>query len=173
MSQGWPPDPVVHEVADLYLTIALEAFNKISMALDRDDVDTANEELVRYVKQYKDTEENPFEYLTRVGLVQVAVRMRTIAGDPDPAGEPKGELSLSALMIKPDTHEILDRPFEDFVIKMVGYAANWNFAELDREMGDRCDRAMKEGEHDFLPEVSRTLLELYNGLDGSENAGWS
>jgi hypothetical protein len=156
----------------VFHVMAQEAFMRTATALALDDMDAARQETERYMNQFHDLNENPFEHLTRMSTMFNAVLVRTMAGDPQPNDEPKGAIEVQVFLMDPRTGGKPDLPLFDLAMEIIQYGTNWKFQEIEKTMVMRTRQAEKEDDVEFLPRLCNTLLSLFLAMDGPRVFGW-
>lgn len=155
-----------HVVTSVYYTMATECWKNVTTKTAEGDMDEANNMMDAYLNQYVGTPENPLVHFGRVGIITTSMLLRYIAGDPHPMDKPHGTFNMSSMVVDAHSGMPVDRPLEEFLLTVVSMAANWQWEELENQMGEHIGT-----DYDLLDFI-QSLVNMFVGLEGPQRLGW-
>lgn len=160
------------DISHMFPTMAMESFRAVSIAVKEGRSDDALALGRQYMDQFTDVDENPYEHLTRVGLMFTGIAMRILSGDPTPGDPPDVEFGITVLAHKVGTGELVNDPMIDLAAEASLLAANWKWRELESTMIEKTLEADMRGEGQWLVEFSLVVLTMFLNMNGPELLGW-
>lgn len=151
------------------MDLATATFRNLVLAVYDEEHDLAGKVWNLFVDAVRGTT-NPYALLSTVGIVWNAVAIRTMAGDPNPLGEPEWVADISVSAFRADTGALVTLPLEEFAAEAIGLAAGWQWGQLNDLMQKKLGE--QEDPDTFLHDLSSCLMALFIGVGGIETVGW-